>query len=163
MNPALQAAPQLRDIHLPGAPAFWPPAPGWWLLAAAMLALLVWAGIVAARRYRLYRRRKRVLAVLTGLEQAFASAPSPEHLARISVLMRRLALARFPRKQVATLTGDAWLRFLDDSGGNGRFAAGPGRALASAPYQRSLPADLDSAGLAALVREWVGKNCRGLA
>src|SRR5690606_27121013 len=31
MNPA--AAPDLRDIHLPPAPAWWPPAPGWWLLA----------------------------------------------------------------------------------------------------------------------------------
>ncbi|HEX7953318.1 MAG TPA: DUF4381 domain-containing protein [Burkholderiales bacterium] len=163
MNPASQTALQLRDIHLPGAPVFWPPAPGWWLVAVALLALLGWAGTVAARRYRAYRRRKRVLAVLAELEQAFASAPSPERLARLSVLMRRLALARFPRRQVATLTGDAWLRFLDESGGNGRFAAGAGRALASGPYQRSLPADLDGAGLAALVREWVGKNSRGLA
>jgi hypothetical protein len=129
----------------------------------ASLAFVGWAGAVAARGYRANPRRKRVLAVLAELELAFAAAPSPERLARMSVLMRRLALTRFPRRQVATLTGDAWLRFLDESGGDGRFAAGAGRALASGPYQRSLPADLDSTGLAALVREWVGKNSRGLA
>ena len=65
---------------------------------------------------------------------------------------------RFPRDQVAALTGEAWLRFLDESGGNGRFREGPGRILAAGPYQRSLPAEVDTAGLIVLVREWVTRN-----
>lgn len=158
MNPNVQSALHLRDIHLPGAPAFWPPAPGWWLVAAASIALLAWGAAVAVRRYRIRRRRQRVLAALASLEAGLASERTPEGLARISVLLRRLALMRFPRQQVAALTGTAWLHFLDTSGGNGRFAEGPGRVLAAGPYQRSLPPDLDVAGFAALVREWVRKN-----
>ena len=163
MNPGTQAALQLRDIHLPGAPSFWPPAPGWWLLAAVTIALLVWVSMVALRRYRIHRRRKAVLVALVNMEERFASDRSPERLASISLLLRRLALLCYPREQVAALSGKAWLHFLDDSGGDGRFTNGPGRVLASGPYQRSLPAELDIAGLVALVREWVHKNSGGLA
>lgn len=163
MNPGAQTALQLRDIHLPGAPSFWPPAPGWWLLAALSIALLIWVGMVAVRRYRIHRRRRSVLAALASMEERFASERSPERLASISMLLRRLALMCYPREQVAALSGTAWLHFLDKSGGNGRFANGPGRVLASGPYQRSLPPELDTAGLAALVREWVQKNSGGPA
>jgi hypothetical protein len=158
MNPNPQQLLQLRDIHLPGAPAFWPPAPGWWLVVAVLLALLAWLTVAALRRYRIRRQRQRVLAALAGLELQLASERTPDALAHISVLLRRLALMRFPRQEVAALTGRAWLRFLDASGGNGRFADGPGRVLATGPYQRSLPSDLDAAVFVALVREWVDRN-----
>lgn len=158
MNPNPQQVLQLRDIHLPGEPAFWPPAPGWWLVAAVMIALLAWTTVIALRRYRIYRQRQRVLTALAGLEHELTSERTPAALARLSVLLRRLALMRFPRERVAALTGNAWLGFLDESGGNGRFAEGPGRVLSTGPYQRSLPPDLDAAGLVALVREWVTRN-----
>jgi hypothetical protein len=158
MNPTPQQALQLRDIHLPGAPAFWPPAPGWWLLAATLLALLVWLTLIALRRYRIRRQRRRVLSALASLERQLASEGTPDALAHMSVLLRRLALMRFPRQHVAALTGNAWLRFLDESGGDGQFTQGPGRLLATAPYQRALPSDLDAARLVALLREWVARN-----
>ncbi|MHB8668605.1 MAG: DUF4381 domain-containing protein [Burkholderiales bacterium] len=158
MNPNLQQALQLRDIHLPGAPAFWPPAPGWWLLGAALAGLSAWIVVTALRRHRIRRQRQRVLSALANLEHKLASERTPDALAHMSVLLRRLALMRFPRQRVAALTGNAWLRFLDESGGNGQFTHGPGRVLATAPYQRSLPSDLDAARLVALLREWVARN-----
>lgn len=158
MNPNPQQVLQLRDIHLPGAPAFWPPAPGWWLVAAVLLALLAWLTVAVLRRYLIRRQCKRLFSALARLEHRLASERTPDALAQISVLLRRLALMRFPRQQVAALTGNAWLRFLDESGGNGRFAEGPGRVLATGPYRRSLPTDLDATALVALVREWVNRN-----
>jgi hypothetical protein len=163
MNPAAPASLQLRDIHLPGAAPFWPPAPGWWVVAAMLLALLAWGGIVVRRRQRLARARRGLIDALATLQADFARQRTSAQLARIGVLMRRLALSRFPRERVAALTGAAWLRFLDESGGSGRFSDGPGRILASAPYQRSVPRDMDIDAFVALVREWVDINTRTLA
>jgi len=158
MNPTSQTALQLRDIHLPAEPGFWPPAPGWWLLAALLLALLIWTARVLLRRYRLQRQRQRILAMLGELEREPADNITPERIAQISSLLRRLALMRYPRQRVAALTGSAWLRFLDESGGNGRFSHGPGQVLANGPYQPALSTDLDSRALGALLREWIKKN-----
>jgi len=43
---------QLRDIHLPEAVHWWPPAPGWWIVAALLLALTVWLSRYLQARYR---------------------------------------------------------------------------------------------------------------
>ncbi|VAW83212.1 FIG00657500: hypothetical protein [hydrothermal vent metagenome] len=158
MTPAAQPALQLRDIHLPTGPGFWPPAPGWWILAALSLVLLVWVAWVATYHYRLHRQRQRILALLAELEQDAGNRATPENIAQISTLLRRLALMRYPRQQVAALTGIDWLRFLDKSGGQGRFSQGPGQVLATGPYQPALPADLDVQALGTLVRHWVKKN-----
>ncbi len=40
MNSANDPLAQLRDIHLPDPISWWPPAPGWWVLAVVVLALL---------------------------------------------------------------------------------------------------------------------------
>ena len=48
-NPALE---QLRDIHLPQAVHWWPPAPGWWIVAALLLALTIWLSRYLRARYR---------------------------------------------------------------------------------------------------------------
>ena len=44
----------LRDIHLPGAVAWWPPAPGWWVLLALAVGALVYWGV---RFYKLQGQR----------------------------------------------------------------------------------------------------------
>ncbi len=158
MSPATQAALQLRDIHMPQEPPLWPPALGWWLMAALLMVLLVWTVWVAVRHHRLYRQRQRILAMLGDLEQESGDKVTPQRIAQISILLRRLALMRYPRRQVAALTGTDWLGFLDESGGDGNFCKGPGQVLASGPYQSALITDLDTRALGALVRNWVKKN-----
>lgn len=133
MNPALS---QLRDIHLPAPISWWPPAPGWWLLAVLVVAILF--GLHA-----LYRRRQRnnwcrsALTELTRLRQQYQSQPSSPQIivSELSVLLRRVAISCFPREEVAMLSGDKWLAFLDLSMGNGTsFQSDQGRLLTVAPY-----------------------------
>ncbi len=162
MSAIAQSALQLRDIHLPASPGLWPPAPGWWIVFAVSVALLTWGIAFAARKYHVHRRRQRIIADFGRLEQELASKRSPEVLARISALLRRIALTRYPRQQIAPLNGETWLKFLDASGGNGRFSTGPGSVLASGPYQRSTPIDLETADFGALVRDWINKNTKDL-
>jgi hypothetical protein len=160
MTAVAQQALQLRDIHLPAAPGLWPLAPGWWVVGALLALLIAGAAFLALRRHRLRWLERDTLRALAVLDASFRDQQTPERLGRISMLLRRIALAHFPRDRISPLTGRDWLRFLDESGGHGRFADGPGRMLAWVPYQRTLPADLDVDALMALVHEWVRLNLR---
>lgn len=147
----------LRGYRMPEPISWWPPAPGWWALVVVIiliLAALVW--------WRVRRRRRRAAAYqatreLTRLHAAWAEGGDAATFVRdLSKLLRRFALAAYPRREVAALTGEDWLRFLDRHGGDGQFHDGPGRVLAEAPYRRA--AALDPAPLAALVAEWIRCN-----
>ena len=100
---------QLRDIHVPPPVSWWPPAPGYWLVALLMIlgvVLLAWQ----VRRYRLRR------AVAREFERLF-TAYQQHHDARLlaqqtSVLLRRAAVTQRPRQEAAGVTGDAWLALL---------------------------------------------------
>jgi hypothetical protein len=161
MNPVATNTLTLRDIHLPGQPDFWPPAPGWWLAAIMVIALLGWIGMKGLQYFRNRRRRKRILDLLEQLEQSSATRPLPDYLAQLTELMKRFALAHYPRRVVAPLSGSDWLHFLDESGGHGRFSQGPGRVLAHGPYMHDLPDSTDIAALTSLVRDWMKRNTVG--
>lgn len=144
-------APVLRDIHLPPDPIWWPPAPGWWLVALASVLLIGWC----LKRWRTSsgsrRWRNGVFAELDRLVATDATAPDPVRLATgISLLLRRASL--LIDRRAATLSGEAWLGFLDRHG-DGGFVDGPGRVLLDAPFRRS--AEIDTAGLIGVTRAWL--------
>jgi hypothetical protein len=56
---------------------------------------------------------------------------------RLSELLRRAMLAYAPRKEVAGLTGQAWLAWLDRGLDDRFFTEGAGRALKELPYRRA--------------------------
>lgn len=96
----------LRPMHPGTEPAWWPPAPGWWLLVVAVVVL----GVGLARWLR--RRARRRAAYAQIFEQTIASAVAPtDRVAAVSQLLRRAARRIDP--QADRLQGDAWLRFLD--------------------------------------------------
>ena len=96
-----------------------------------------------------------------GKDGFLGEGTTASRMARLSRLIRRLALMRFPRQEIASLTGHDWLRFLDSSGGNGQFSRGPGRVLAQGPYMRTLPEPVDGRALTRLVRHWIQRNTGG--
>ena len=157
MNPVDPLA-ALHDIHAPPPPEWWPPAPGWWIVCAVSLLLLGWG---AWRLWRFYRRtayKRAALRELRRLRQAAHRGESPHTVVRdLAVLLRRVALAVYPREQVAGLHGRAWLEFLDATGGDGAFSGGVGKYLAHAPYMREMPAHLgdDQELLLQLARRWI--------
>jgi hypothetical protein len=141
----------LRPVHLPPAVSWWPPAPGWWLSALLLTILL-------SLCISLYRRRAPRRAALAGLRRLEReNLETAEIVANLSVLLKSYALLCFPSSNVAGLYGEAWLRFLDEHGGKGRFSNGPGRILLDGPYQRRV--DIDLRPLFCLVRSWI-KGCR---
>lgn len=144
----------LRDIHLPGPVSWWPPAPGWWLLGALVLALVL---LLSWGWSRLRRRRRSVAWLcrpeLRRLRQEYEGSTDATGLARdLSVLVRQICISGFPRWQVAGLTGEAWLEFLDGTAGHKGFSQGPGRALVEAPYRPH--SEFEAQALLDLVESW---------
>lgn len=124
MNDPLDA---LRPLHEPDAISWWPPAPGWWLLLLFLLLvlLLFWRW----KRATLQRAALRELKMLTATINS-----SSQQAAAVNQLLKRYALVCWPASEVAALTGESWLKFLDRHGGNGAFSRGPGRDLLTLPY-----------------------------
>lgn len=142
----------LRDIHLPAPVSFWPPAPGWWLLAGLLVLLLI-AAVWWWRRYRRTAYRRAALKELQQLQQALqqGQADTPI-LIELSILLRRVAISRYGRQQVAALNGKDWLAFLDRSGRTTQFSA-QGQALLEAPYRRD--AAISAEPLLTLAKHWL--------
>lgn len=160
MNPVTELLAGLRDIHLPAAVSWWPPAPLWWwaLAVLAVAAALSVAAAVALRRRReragalsACRLALRELGVLR--RQFFAGGDARDLLAGLSVLLRRTALSLSPRAETAALTGDAWLHWLDARAGRELFSRGAARAIANAPYQPS--ADADARAVLSACEAWL--------
>ena len=147
----------LRDIHLPPDPAFWPPAPGWWALAALAALLATLAALWQVREARRRRPRREALRLLAALREDLAAGGEAGRIAAGSAtLLRRAALGRFPRAQVAGLSGRAWLEFLERHGGGPEFTRGVGEQLLTAPY--AARAESDPEGLLRLCEHWIRNN-----
>ena len=156
MNPTA-AALDLRDIHAAAAPPFWPPAPGWWVLVTVLLVVLVLLGVWAARRYRVRQRKRQIMDELDQLSDCYSKENISGFVTSLSTLLRRVALQRYARARVASLTGTDWLRFLDDTGGAGEFTGGVGQILEVGPYQPH-NCEVPAEALLVLVRRWIRKN-----
>lgn len=93
--------PGLRDIHPPDPISWWPPAPGWWLVATILI--LIWA--VTLRFFLCWIRKKKLyraaLLELNILEAGYKAHKDAHYLAaEISSLLRRVCLSpSFPRTQ----------------------------------------------------------------
>ena len=164
MNPQIDFSQlPLRDIHLPGPVPWWPPAPGWWIVAALVLAGLVVLGL----RYYADRRRRAAQKLLRGIAAALDNGAEPvQCLQQVSLLLRRFAITAAqshaaPPTDVAGLIGERWLAYLDSSWERDAFRQGPGRLLLAGPYGR--PDSVMPAAVGAVVQlaaEWLRRQPR---
>lgn len=149
--PAGAPGPSLHDIHLPAEPSWWPPAPGWWLLAALVLVALVVAGWMWRRYRRVRDRRQQILDELERLVRQHRDNGSPERLLRdLHQLLRRVARAHDPR--ASRQQGMAWRQTLArvpvDAATLDRLCA-----LDALIYEP--PAERDNEATLAAVRTWL--------
>lgn len=142
----------LKDIHLPATISWWPPAIGWWILAILVLAVLVGA-VWAYKRITRPSALKRAKKLLVVLKQD-TTLDNFQKLCQLSSLMRRLAISEYSRPEIASLTGEAWLAFLDRPMQDKPFTTGVGRLLADAPFRQTPPNDTDLAALIKLCESW---------
>lgn len=108
MNPD-DLASQLAPLRTPAAIGWWPPAPGWWVLALLVLAGIVYALWRWHRRRRRNRYRRLALAELAALQRRGAHTP-----AALNQLLKATALQVYPAASLAASHGERWVRFLAD-------------------------------------------------
>ena len=74
MNPSIDLSQlPLRDIHLPGPIGWWPPAVGWWLVAALVLAGCALYGL----HYYRARHKRAALKAMTKVRAALEQGAEP--------------------------------------------------------------------------------------
>lgn len=146
----------LHDIVLAPPVSWWPPAPGWYVLAFVIAALVIALAWRARRRW--LARRYRVQA-LTELRAIRLDPTDPATAAaNMMTLLKRTALAAYPRQQVAGLSGADWWSFLDQGIGGEDFRERLGPVMSGLVYSDTRNADATAADieqLAAAAERWI--------
>jgi len=136
---------QMHDIVVPESVSWWPLAPGWWVVLLVLAAVAVWGAVVVYRRWKAQGHRREALRELDCID------PS-----QYSSLLKRVCMVEFERDEVASLSGEVWLKFLDRTVGGNDFTEGAGRDLLELAYRGEGDADL----IKDVVRRWlVGPAC----
>ena len=116
----------LNPIPEPDPISMFPSTQGWLWLGLALILGALLVGRWAWRWWRANAYRRAALAELK------AAGDDP---ATVAAILRRAALVAYPRGQVASLTGAAWLGFLERTCDSAAFAGEVGAALVQAPYR----------------------------
>lgn len=99
----------LRDVQLPPAPSWWPPAPGYLMVGGAVLL------VILALALLWWQRRRRRQRWLQAFDQELATtADATAELAAIAGLLRRAARQAQPGSE--SLRDDAWWQRVDPKG-----------------------------------------------
>ncbi len=142
----------LKDLHLPEAIGWFPPAIGWWLVLI-LIPLIIWFLYWAYKRLTRKSALKAAKQLLASIKDS--QMDNAQKLAEISALLRRVAISVAPRAETASLTGAAWLAFLDSTLKDAQFTTGRGRCLADAPYRKYAPSEQEISQLINLCENWL--------
>jgi hypothetical protein len=134
---------QLRDIHGIQSVPWWPPALGWWLIAATIVILcyLAWRWRTSIRLripplpvFNIGSWRWDAARQLRALRRRAQEQDIKQTAGELSELLRRVAMARLGRDTCAGLTGEDWLDWLKGNDPAGFDWSSGGRLLLDAPY-----------------------------
>jgi hypothetical protein len=150
----------IDEIMLPETIAWWPSAPGWQVLGLILLAWLLLRAIRLTRRWWRNRYRREALWQLKQLQQQ-AGRKKLDVVASLPLYIKVTALQAYPRAEVASLSGESWLTFLDAHYSGPSFAEGTGRKLLRVSYlprQRWQLDDNESDRLIQMAQQWIAKH-----
>lgn len=146
----------LKDIPAPPPVSYMPQTVGWWVLGGVIALGLLVLAFLKWRTWMRNRYRREAQVELAAIENAVVDPERrADALASIPALVKRTVLAWAPRQQVAPMTGDAWLRYLDGTYDQGGFVQGPGRTLDRLAYGDGAIGNDELASLMALLHRWI--------
>lgn len=96
---------QLRDIHLPIEPSWWPLAPGWYILTGILMIIII--GIILIYKHH---QNQPIPYALKELKKLMNQQNQSYKL--LSQLLKRVAMVKYGRKEIAPLVEDKWQNFI---------------------------------------------------
>ena len=93
----------LKDLHYPVPPSWWPPAWGWFVVAG---------GVLGVGLFLLYKKRTSSLSYALKELKKMQTLPTEKRLKTLSQLLKRVAMVRYGRAEIAPLDEEAWQQFL---------------------------------------------------
>lgn len=140
----------LHGLVEPQPVSMWPQTQGWWTLAAWLIAVV----LIGVFHWLSWRRRNRYRREagqeLDRLALRAEEAPGDAAQA-IAALVKRTALAAYPREKVASLAGDDWVQFLNETSNADSIVTNGSAAFATAAYRPGM----DGRELVAPARRWI--------
>lgn len=116
---AMDPLANLRGLHSPEYIHWWPPAPGWWLLAALSLITIGFVSWKLFCHWRNNRYRKVSLNTLAHIESSFqVNKDTKKLVAQTSALLKITAKHCYGAQSVNALNGENWSAFLQRHGNN---------------------------------------------
>lgn len=125
----------LRELPRPEAISWMPQTYGWGLVALVLVLGLTW---MALRGYRAWQHQAYRRVAETDLSEI---ARDNARLVHLPALLRRTALAAFPRQEVANLHGSEWVDWLNQQGAS--FLPDDARWLDQLAYKPQLAKQLE--------------------
>lgn len=142
---------QLADIHLPEPVSFWPPAPGWWVLAVLLIVAAIWlvrrARVVGAQR----RVKAQALREFDACYQNYSNSNDIDiqslklrYVNEANSVLKRVALVHFTDSGVAGLGGLEWVDFIRKNGDSSLLTDSIAAALSHGRFQTKIDVDVDA-------------------
>ncbi len=143
-DPALD---KLHDFYQPVPPSWTPQTIGWYILFAIVALAILWFVFRAIRSRYINRYRRAALRELI--------TASPD---QFSALLKRTALAAWPREKIASLTGEPWLKFLNETAATKSFLKSPGNRIELLALDTDAPSADDVQQLKTITAEWIRRH-----
>lgn len=161
MNPQDPLA-ALHALREPALIGWWPLAPGWWALIILLLLALSLLAWYCFKRYRGNAYRRMALRQLQDICDSFQSGSienktQAKLLGNTNALLKSVALRTFPQRDIASLSGETWVAFLNDTRGNTSSTTTFPPAFTDAVYQRDIPA-IDVQLLFSTSQSWIKRH-----
>lgn len=142
---------QLADIHLPEPVSYWPPAPGWWVLAILLIILATWLirkSLIAGQRRKI---KAHALAEFSNCYDNYSNASGSNiselkirYINEANTVLKRVALVHFSDPGVAGLGGEEWVDFIRKNGESSLLSNKLAEALSHGRFQTQFDVDVDA-------------------
>lgn len=154
----------IKEIQAPDPISWTPQAPGWMVVWGVLLMIALWALGRQFIRWRGNAYRRAALATIGKLEKE-ENSRYKKILSALPRIVKYTALCAYPTVEVASLSGDNWIRFLERRCADENFNRDIAGRLVTIAYQSPEKwgfGKQESEEVIELVKNWIRCHDRGI-